>query len=160
MTVLAGEVAQSGADRVAPGQVVHLPKIAELVAAVIRRQIIDGSLRDGDRLPRERDLMAQYGCSRPSLRQAMRILEHEQLIECRRGAGAVVRAPSAIVCARFMRYLPEMQGASSTDVEVARVISTQLRSSGKVGGADSGPNKTLELIDEMLGFLGRPECST
>ena len=74
-----------------------MPKTAELVAAEIRNAILGGTLRPGDRLPPETSLMSRFGVSRPSLREALRLLEAEELLDIRRGArgGAVVRRPSA-----------------------------------------------------------------
>ena len=67
------------------GQIVRAPKTAELIAGHIRRQIVRGELREGDTLPSELNLMEQFGVSRPTLREAFRILEAESLISVRRG---------------------------------------------------------------------------
>jgi len=48
-----------------------------------------GELREGDTLPPETTLMGQFGVSRPTLREAFRILETESLISVRRGAREV-----------------------------------------------------------------------
>jgi DNA-binding FadR family transcriptional regulator len=45
------------------GQLVRVPKAAELVAAELRRQIIRGELAEGDALPPESDLMTRFGVS-------------------------------------------------------------------------------------------------
>lgn len=81
---------------------IRVPKTAELVAAEIRGGILNGSLRPGDRLPAENSLMSRFGVSRPSLREALRLLEAEELIDIRRGAqgGAVVRRPSVLPALR------------------------------------------------------------
>src|SRR4051794_8165047 len=65
---------------------VRVPKTAELVARRIRRQIVTGELKEGDALPPESQLMADFTISRPTLREAFRILESEALITVRRGA--------------------------------------------------------------------------
>ena len=65
---------------------VKVPKTAELVAAQLRRQIVRGDLREGDALPPEATLMEQFAVSRPTLREAFRVLESEALISVRRGA--------------------------------------------------------------------------
>jgi len=58
----------------------RVPKTAELVADSIRGQIVRGELNEGDTLPAEADLTLQFGISRPTLREALRILESEALI--------------------------------------------------------------------------------
>ena len=61
--------------------------------------------------------------SRPTLREAFRVLETEQLITVRRGArgGAAVHAPSAAMVARYAGFFLEHDGASLADVLEARV---------------------------------------
>lgn len=75
---------------------IHTPKIAELIVAAIRDGIEAGKFHEGDTLPRERDLAEIFGTSRPSVREALRILEAEQLVTIRRGAtgGPVVTTPA------------------------------------------------------------------
>src|SRR6516165_5919111 len=60
-------------------------KAAERVAAELRREIITGNLRPGDRLASEKELQEQFEISRPTLREALRLLEAESLIEVVRG---------------------------------------------------------------------------
>ncbi|HVW45218.1 MAG TPA: FCD domain-containing protein [Amycolatopsis sp.] len=107
----------------APVRPVRVPKVAELIAADLRRQIIHGELAEGDALPSESQLMEQFGISRPTLREAFRVLESESLITIRRGArgGAMVQPPRREVAARYAGYILEYQGATLRDVYKARV---------------------------------------
>jgi GntR family transcriptional repressor for pyruvate dehydrogenase complex len=107
----------SGSD-----QPVRVPKAAELVAADLRRQIICGELAQGDALPPESDLMAGFGVSRPTLREAFRVLESENLIAIRRGArgGARVQPPDREVAARYAAFTLEYRGVTLRDVYDAR----------------------------------------
>lgn len=102
----------------------RVPKTAELVAQRLRRQIIRGELPAGAALPPESALVEQYGVSRPTLREAFRVLEAEQLITVRRGSrgGARVHAPSAEVAARYAGLVLEFEGATLTDVYEARTM--------------------------------------
>ncbi|MFI6457715.1 FadR/GntR family transcriptional regulator [Streptosporangium amethystogenes] len=74
------------------------PAIAEMVADAIRTRIISGELPEGSLLPRQEEMMRELNVSRPSYREALRILEAEGLVSVRRGnqGGAVVHAPSQI----------------------------------------------------------------
>jgi GntR family transcriptional regulator, transcriptional repressor for pyruvate dehydrogenase complex len=101
------------------------PKTGELIATHLRRQIVRGELKPGETLPAESQLMEQYGVSRPTLREAFRILEAETLISVRRGSrgGARVVAPETSVAARYVGLLLQMQGATINDVYEARMIS-------------------------------------
>jgi DNA-binding FadR family transcriptional regulator len=106
------------------GQLVRAPKTAELIASGYRRQIVRGELRPGDTLPSEQQLMAQFRVSRPTLREAFRILETEDLISVRRGSrgGAQVTQPSLSVAARYVGVLLQIQGTTIADVYGARTI--------------------------------------
>ena len=71
-------------------------RIAEQVADLLRARILGGLIADGGLLPKEDVLQAEYQVSKPSLREAMRILEAEGLVTVRRGnaGGAFVHYPS------------------------------------------------------------------
>jgi DNA-binding GntR family transcriptional regulator len=66
------------------GSQLRVPKAAELLAARIRGQIIRSELKEGDALPAESELMETFGVSRPTLREAIRVLEMESLLRMRR----------------------------------------------------------------------------
>lgn len=103
---------------------VRVPKTAELVAGQIRRQIIRGDIEEGDALLPESELMSQFGVSRPTLREAFRILESESLITVTRGArgGARVHGPHPSVAARYAGLILQYQRATLEDVQAARAI--------------------------------------
>lgn len=67
----------------------------QVVAETLRRKIALGLYRPGDLLPPERQLAEGMGVSRITVREALRLLQGEQLIETRRSnaGGALVRAP-------------------------------------------------------------------
>ena len=123
MSSLADREAGLGVQRYV-GQVVRAPKTAELIATMYRRQIVRGELRPGDTLPSEQQLMEQFGVSRPTLREAFRILEAEDLISVKRGSrgGARVTQPSLSVAARYVGLLLQVQGTTIADVYEARMV--------------------------------------
>jgi GntR family transcriptional regulator, transcriptional repressor for pyruvate dehydrogenase complex len=104
--------------------ILRVPKTAELVAGRIRRQIVLGELQEGDALPSETALMGEFDISRPTLREAFRILESEGLISVRRGArgGARVQVPSEDVAARSAGLVLQYRGVTLADVLEARVV--------------------------------------
>ncbi|MFD4295205.1 FadR/GntR family transcriptional regulator [Rhodococcus sp. NPDC058505] len=101
---------------------IRTPKTAEIVARTLRTMIIEGALKDGDHLPHEADLMDRFAISRPTLREAIRLLESDGLVEVRRGsrAGARVCVPGPEVVARPASMLLELSGATIADLFVAR----------------------------------------
>jgi len=104
------------------GRAVRVPKAAELVAADLRRQIIRGELAEGDALPPESELMRQFAVSRPTLREAFRVLESESLLTIQRGAqgGPRVQSPRREVAGRYAGFILEYTGATLRDVYDAR----------------------------------------
>lgn len=107
------------------GHLVRAPKTAELIARQLRGRIVRGELTPGDTLPPEVQLMEQFGVSRPTLREAFRILETEGLISVRRGSrgGAQVMTPDMSVAARYVGLLLQVQGTTIVDVYEARMVS-------------------------------------
>jgi GntR family transcriptional regulator, transcriptional repressor for pyruvate dehydrogenase complex len=101
-----------------------VPKAAELLAAKIRGQIIRGELKAGDALPAETELMERFGVSRPTLREAVRVLEMESLLRMRRGSrgGALITSPDPRVAARSVGVLLQLRGVSLRDIHQARTI--------------------------------------
>ncbi len=81
---------------------VSVPKAADVLAGILREKILQGELAQGVDLPNERDLGAQSGLSRASVREALRILEGEGLIATRvgRNGGSAVARPSSAVLER------------------------------------------------------------
>lgn len=63
------------------------------VVEQIQEAIISGSLKPGSSLPAERELKEQFGISRGTLREALRVLEQKGLIEIRTGVagGSIIR---------------------------------------------------------------------
>ena len=62
-------------------------KVYEQVIQQIKDMIADGSLKKGDKLPSERELVENLKVSRSSIREALRSMENIGLIECRQGIG-------------------------------------------------------------------------
>jgi GntR family transcriptional repressor for pyruvate dehydrogenase complex len=97
------------------------PRIAEIVADELRRQIIDGELADGDLLPRQEVLVEQFNVSLVSLREALRILETEGLVSVRRGnrGGAVVHAPAKTSTAYMLGLQLQSENVGLADLGAA-----------------------------------------
>jgi GntR family transcriptional repressor for pyruvate dehydrogenase complex len=106
-------------DRFAPTvQNFRHPTAASHVAAVLRRMIVGLELADGSSLPRQEDLVVQFGVSHPSIREALRMLEAEGLVTVQRGnrGGAVVHTPDATGAAFTLGLVLESQRTPLADV--------------------------------------------
>lgn len=111
------------ASEPAQGAFSRVPKTAELVADRIRRRIISGELGEGASLPPEGQLLEQFGVSRPTLREAIRILEAERLIAVTRGSrsGARVSPPQVENAARYVSHVLQAGRVSVPDLFEARL---------------------------------------
>ncbi|MDQ0378144.1 DNA-binding FadR family transcriptional regulator [Amycolatopsis thermophila] len=57
----------------------------ERIVEQIERAVLTGRLRPGERLPGERELMARFGVSRSTIREALRVLQASEVIRSRPG---------------------------------------------------------------------------
>jgi GntR family transcriptional repressor for pyruvate dehydrogenase complex len=97
-------------------------KTSHAIAADLRGQIARGELGDGARLPVENELVDRLGVSKGVVREALRILEHEGLVEVRRGLGGgpKVRHPSIGHAATAMGVYLQIGNVAVIDVWAAR----------------------------------------
>lgn len=133
---------------------VRSPKTAELVAQTLRHMIVDGRLKDGDFLPFETELMAHFHVSRPILREAVRVLESDRLVEVRRGSrtGARVRVPGPEVVARPGGLLLAISGTTLADVMTARIgIEPYAARLLADTGSDEAHDELRRLVDAIQG---------
>jgi GntR family transcriptional repressor for pyruvate dehydrogenase complex len=73
----------------------QVPKASDVLADDLRERILRGEFPEGTALPPERELVAQTRMSRTTVREALRILEVQGLVQIRtgRGGGAFVQRP-------------------------------------------------------------------
>jgi DNA-binding FadR family transcriptional regulator len=102
----------------------RVPKTAELVSDDLRNKIVRGELKDGDALPAEGELVARYSVSRPTLREALRILESEGLLTVTRGSrgGPRVHPPDPRLAARHFGLVLQNRGTTLADIYGARLL--------------------------------------
>lgn len=67
-------------------------RLSDEVARQITQVIREGRYQPGQVLPAEREMAVQFNISRPVLREALRILEIQGLVEIRHGKGAYVKS--------------------------------------------------------------------
>lgn len=93
-----------------------LPKSSVLLADRLRELILRGTLAQGELLPPERSLVQETGLSRGSVREALRVLEAEGLVEIIRGrtGGTRVAAPKRAALARSVELFVRANSVSLT----------------------------------------------
>src|SRR2546430_9641849 len=94
------------------------------IADELRSLIVNGQLDEGESLGREPDLVERFGVSRPSLREALRILEAEGLITVVRGVlgGVIVHQPNERMTARTAALVLQSRNVTLGDVHQARSV--------------------------------------
>ncbi|GMU78879.1 MAG: GntR family transcriptional regulator [Acidimicrobiia bacterium] len=133
----------------------------EIIADELRALIVNGEVADGDSLGREPDLVEQFGVSRPSLREALRILEAEGLITVVRGVlgGVVVRAPDVRMTARTAAVLLRSRNVTLGDVHDARNV-IEPAAARALAGSPNRRDAVAELrplVDAQAAVIDDPE---
>lgn len=115
------EAATRGAEDLAGRKA---PKAAETIARNLRSRIVRGELKEGDALPPEAELMAQFAISRATLREALRILESEALVSVKRGLGGGPRVhlPNRGNVVRHFGLFLQANATTLADVYAARLL--------------------------------------
>ena len=111
------------------------------LAAIIRRQIADGSWDVGDKLPTLRQMVSTFGVSPMTIRHALAGLEREGLISAERGRGTFVTAKPEThdsVPYRLTRPRGQHGGTLSFRVVSSRPAQDELRILPEDGSALSG----------------------
>lgn len=134
---------------------VRFPKTAEIVADDIRKRIVRGDLKEGDYLPLEGELKSTLGISRPTLREAFRILEAEKLISVVRGSrtGARVHAPTAQAVSRYAGFVLQSQGTTIRDIYDSRLAIEPFCAWRLAKSRDMGAVEALEAEVRRLTIL-------
>jgi len=70
---------------------VNRSRLHEEIVTVIQKQILSGSIAPGAKLPTERELAESFQVNRTTLREALRKLEHLDLLDIRHGDGVYVK---------------------------------------------------------------------
>ena len=134
----------------------------QLIADELRSLILSGELSDGDSLGREPELVERFAVSRPSLREALRILEAEHLITVVRGVrgGVVVNAPDGRFTARTAAMVLRARNVSVADVFQARALLEPLaaRAIASMKRRRTVVAKLRAIVDEVEASIDDPEA--
>ncbi len=108
----------------------HAPIANETLASRTARELVSLSLAadPGDYLGAEDELLGRFGVSRPTLRQAAKMVERDRLISIRRGTkgGFYAERPDARDAIQSLARFLRMRGANLTDViQVTRPVSEE-----------------------------------
>ncbi|WP_329396435.1 GntR family transcriptional regulator [Streptomyces lydicus] len=134
---------------------------ARRVAHVLRGQVLRGAFADGV-LPDERALVAEFGTSRNTVREALGLLRDEGLVARRRGVGTVV------VGRAYQHPLGELSGLAEVlqrhgtvvnEVREARSVRPPLTVARRLGLAEGTPAVYLERLRRVDGLPLSLDCT-
>ena len=131
----------------------------EAVAARLREQILGGELAPGDRLPTEPELSTRYGVSRSTVREALRVLSSQNLVETTRGVsgGSFVVHPRA---EHVRDYLEVTLGLLAVGDEVSVEALLEVRDLLEVPAAGLAAQRaTPEQLEDLRATLLDPSSS-
>ncbi|MFJ4470253.1 FadR/GntR family transcriptional regulator [Streptomyces sp. NPDC089424] len=117
--------------------------LSEQVIAALRNQIASGEWPVGSRIPTEPELVEQLGVARNTVREAVRALAHNGLLDIRQGSGTYVVATSELAGVMHRRFT----GADPRDI--AEVRSTLESAAAKLA-AERRTEKDLKQLDALL----------
>ena len=123
---------------------------------------MSGELSEGDSLGHEPELVERFGVSRPSLREALRILEAEGLITVVRGVlgGVVVHEPDERMTARTAALVLQARNVSLADVYEARSLlePTAVRVIASLRSRRAAAAELRQLIKQQERVIDDPEA--
>jgi GntR family transcriptional repressor for pyruvate dehydrogenase complex len=122
-------------------------KISEDIANQIKRLIVDGKLKPGDKLPPERELIKQLGVSRPSLREALNSLVTMGFLEVRQAKRTFVKSVASKLIEDPLALLIKADAQKIFDlIEVRKAIETwaAFHAAQKASGED------IERLDVII----------
>lgn len=97
-------------------------KASEVIYDQIRNMITNDKLQPGDKLPSERSLMEMLQRSRPTIREALRMLENAGLIRIVPGGGAIVQEPPASSVQQPLESLMAMHHVTNKELLEYRLV--------------------------------------
>lgn len=100
----------------------------------LKKDIEDGIYKEGEKLPSEFELSKQLGISRATLREALRILEDENVLIRKHGVGTFVRTRALF----------------SSGIEELYSVTDMIERGGKKAGTIFLSSQTTDVTDELL----------
>lgn len=121
--------------------------LSDRIVAQIERLISEESLKPGDRLPSEREMAELLGVSRPSVREAVRMLEARGRLKVRHGNGVFVEAP------RSQRELQAALGETELTLNELYAMREVLEVPAAAWAAESASPEPLSAVRAALDQL-------
>ena len=134
----------------------------ESIVEQIRSLILKGEYKPGERLPSERELCTELEVGRPSIREALRVLEITGLIEIKHGEGTFVksiRIPGILESiTEILRTMFELNSRSLFDLlEVREALEVQIAILASENATEADIEKLEKCLRDMKESLLIPK---
>ncbi|MBA4021201.1 MAG: FadR family transcriptional regulator [Gordonia sp.] len=106
------------------GPKVRGQKMSAKIANIIADQILTGGIVVGQRLPTEKEMVAEHGVARTTVREALRLLESRDLVTIKSGIGGgpVAKRPELESLGNTMKLFLQIDSANISDVIDVRLM--------------------------------------
>jgi GntR family transcriptional regulator, transcriptional repressor for pyruvate dehydrogenase complex len=128
-------------------QLLREPSLSDRVAESITEAIVSGRLTPGERLQPERELADQFGVSRTVIREAVRSLAAQGLVEARSGRGLQVATVGSDAISRSMRLY--VRGNASIEYRDVHEVRSALEIQTAGVAADRATDEDLARLGDL-----------
>jgi GntR family transcriptional repressor for pyruvate dehydrogenase complex len=136
-------------------------KVYEQVIDQIKNMIDKGTLKKGDKLPSERNLVQQLQVSRASIREALRALEVIGLIECRQGEGSYIKASFQDNLFEPLSIMFMLEGSNQEEIwELRKIMEVEAAGLASKKITSVQLNELREITERFMKSEGEEEAIT
>lgn len=136
-------------------------KAPQQIISQIRKQIFEGKLRPGDKLPSEKNLMEEFHVSKQTLREALRALEFVGLVEIKKGnagGACIAEIDSQIALELLADFLYFKKISIHHLTEVRRVVEPYAAGIAALSITDTDKARLKCLVDEVREACDSDNC--
>jgi GntR family transcriptional regulator, transcriptional repressor for pyruvate dehydrogenase complex len=134
-------------------------RLSEQIAEQIQRNIIEGKLKQGDRLAPERELAEQLGVSRTVIREATKVLQERGLVKVITGSGTyATRIEPAVVSQSIGLFVQGYKHSFRDLLEIRRMLEVEVAGMAAERATNEDIHLLTACLDEMKAVL--PEIRT
>jgi DNA-binding FadR family transcriptional regulator len=124
----------------------------------ITQAVLTGKMHPGDQLPTEPELALQFGVSRTVVREAIKALHSQGLVEVTPGRGTFITQPRVETVTNSLQLLFTLEDHSAEELIVARrILEVPLARMAAETITDAGLATLKDLLDKMADSLDNAE---
>jgi len=125
-------------------------RVSDEIVGQVRALISEGVLKPGDRLPPERELIREFGVSRPSLREALKSLVAQGFLEVKQGDRTFVKS---ITSEKLQDPLSLLLKADTQKIFDLIEVRKAMEAWGAFHAAQRGSEEDIKQLEEIIGEM-------